>query len=146
MEKKYVAHKALLVNEEGKILLIRDAGVDDHANLKGKWDVPGGRMEKGETPAAALMREVFEETGIEIDPRHAQPVHVDLWGVEGDVQNEPIIGIFYLVYVNNPEVRISEEHTEMFWYDPATPFPKEIKGPVVAAMKACSGCECCKKN
>lgn len=32
----------------------------------GQWDLPGGRVEAGETPAAALRREVAEETGLRI--------------------------------------------------------------------------------
>lgn len=32
--------------------------------MKGAWTLPGGRIEPGETPAAAVVREVGEETGL----------------------------------------------------------------------------------
>ncbi len=50
--------KALVLNEEKKILLIKEAN--------GKWELPGGGMEFGETPHDCLHREVREEMGIDI--------------------------------------------------------------------------------
>lgn len=34
----------------------------------GRWSVPGGGINKGETPAAAAARELYEETGIDVSP------------------------------------------------------------------------------
>lgn len=50
--------KALVLNEEKKILLIKEAN--------GKWELPGGGLEFGETPHDCLHREVKEEMGLEI--------------------------------------------------------------------------------
>jgi ADP-ribose pyrophosphatase YjhB (NUDIX family) len=46
---------------DGRLLLIR-RGREPAA---GKWSVPGGRLEAGETVAAAVARELREETGLE---------------------------------------------------------------------------------
>ncbi len=136
MEKKYVANKVLLVNSEGKILLMRDSGVGDHANSKGKWDVPGGRMEHGETPIEALKREIVEEVGVQLGLAIIRPIHVDTWGVGGDMINEPIIGIFYAVQIGDATPQLSEEHTEYIWYDSKEPIPEGTKGAVASALEA----------
>ncbi|HEV7128420.1 MAG TPA: NUDIX hydrolase [Ktedonobacterales bacterium] len=48
---------AAIFDERGRILCVRQqAGI-------GKWTLPGGHVERGETPAEAVAREVREETG-----------------------------------------------------------------------------------
>jgi 8-oxo-dGTP diphosphatase len=44
----------------GRLLLIRRA----HDPGKGRWSLPGGRVEPGESDSAALVREMAEETGL----------------------------------------------------------------------------------
>ncbi|QOR36863.1 NUDIX hydrolase [Clostridium sp. 'deep sea'] len=47
--------------DKGKILLVQQY-VDDNR----KWSLPGGRVEKRESIQQALVREMFEETGLQI--------------------------------------------------------------------------------
>jgi len=53
-----------VVVHEGRVLLIRRG----KAPLYGRWVVPGGTVELGETLEQALVREVREETGLEVRP------------------------------------------------------------------------------
>lgn len=49
----------------GKVLLVKRA----KEPLRGRWMVPGGTVERGETLEQALVREVREETGVLVQPR-----------------------------------------------------------------------------
>lgn len=53
---------ACIRDEQGRILLLRRS---DGANL---WSFPGGAMEPGESAGEAVVREVREETGLEVEP------------------------------------------------------------------------------
>jgi 8-oxo-dGTP diphosphatase len=54
-----------VVVRDGKVLLIRRG----KEPLKGRWVIPGGTVELGETLEQAVAREMREETGIEVRPR-----------------------------------------------------------------------------
>ena len=52
-------------------VLVGERGPD--VPLTGFWEFPGGKVEQGETPAAAAERECLEETGLQIDAGEAYP-------------------------------------------------------------------------
>jgi 8-oxo-dGTP diphosphatase len=56
---------ALIFNSEGKLLLTLRG--QKAKNERGKWEIPGGSVEFGETFAQAIQREVNEELGISIE-------------------------------------------------------------------------------
>ena len=55
---------AVITDATGRLLLIKRG----HAPGAGLWSLPGGRIERGETDAEALVREILEETGLRIEP------------------------------------------------------------------------------
>jgi 8-oxo-dGTP diphosphatase len=56
-----VAVGAVALLDDALLLVRRGRGP-----AAGEWSVPGGRVERGETVHTALVREVFEETGLEV--------------------------------------------------------------------------------
>ena len=54
-----------ILQRDGAILICRRRADQPHAL---KWEFPGGKVERDETPIAALQRELQEELGIDSDP------------------------------------------------------------------------------
>jgi 8-oxo-dGTP diphosphatase len=52
---------AVAIDDDQILMVRRGRGV-----AQGQWSVPGGRVEFGESLAQAVVREVFEETGLEV--------------------------------------------------------------------------------
>jgi 8-oxo-dGTP diphosphatase len=55
---------AIVRDDAGRLLLIQ-RGHDPEA---GRWSLPGGRIEPGESDTRALVREMLEETGLTVEP------------------------------------------------------------------------------
>lgn len=51
-----------LIDPDGRVLL---AQRPEGKSMAGLWEFPGGKVEEGETPEAALIRELHEELGIQ---------------------------------------------------------------------------------
>jgi 8-oxo-dGTP diphosphatase len=61
---------AALVNDDNEVLLAqRPKG----KRLAGKWEFPGGKVEDGESPEAALVRELKEELDIDVAEKNLEP-------------------------------------------------------------------------
>nr|WP_319374876.1 NUDIX domain-containing protein [uncultured Methanobacterium sp.] len=60
--------RVLLANEEGKILILKRS--TDSKTNPGKWELPGGKVDQGESFDQALIREVHEETQLKITLDH----------------------------------------------------------------------------
>ena len=60
--KTVLVSAAALVDPDGRVLL---AQRPEGKSMAGLWEFPGGKIEPGETPEAALIRELYEELGIE---------------------------------------------------------------------------------
>jgi 8-oxo-dGTP diphosphatase len=71
-----------VIIDKDKVLLERRAttGVD---GLDRMWDVPGGKMERNETPHQALHREIREEHEIQIEIGRQLPLRTSTWVYQG---------------------------------------------------------------
>lgn len=66
------AAAAALINQKGE-MLVTERLLGKH--LAGVWELPGGKMELGETPEQALIRELREELSIEVKQDHLEPLN-----------------------------------------------------------------------
>ena len=75
------------------------------------WELPGGKVEKGEFFADALVREIKEETNLDVS------VGDFCEAVQNDYSHKRTVQI--MMYLENVqgEVKISEEHTDWMWVD-----------------------------
>lgn len=101
--------KAVIRDEHGRCLRIRRS-LSSGYNA-GKWDLPGGKVDPGETFDEALLREVEEETGLRIR----------LTRVAGSAESEaPTRKVAYLIMEGqliSGEIQLSEEHDKSEWVE-----------------------------
>lgn len=108
MERKFfVAVKALLFNQ-GKFLLVKRS--DKARGEHHYWELPGGRMEFGETPENALQRELMEETGLSVNIL----CPLQTWSFFREEETQ-IVGITLLCKAETSAVRLSDEHEAYAW-------------------------------
>lgn len=97
-----------LVVRDGKLMLVRRA-IEPFA---GWWDVPGGFLEPGEHPEAGVVRELREETGLEVRPVRLVGISVDVYGPE----REPTMSVAYECDVIGGEERPADDAREIGWF------------------------------
>ena len=101
------------VEHDGAILLLHRR---DHKPEGGKWGVPAGKIDAGESPVQALLRELAEETGLEV------PIGAVRFLKKVYVRN-PSYDFVYYMYTTTleamPHIRINQqEHQSFVWKTP----------------------------
>ncbi|MBB5351767.1 phosphoglycolate phosphatase-like HAD superfamily hydrolase [Haloferula luteola] len=113
---------ALIENDEGQVLMVRTH------KWGHRWGIPGGKIERGENAAAALVREVREETGLEI----AEPVFVmvqDCIDSDEFERREHFLLLNYLARKTSGEVCLNDEAQEFRWLTPEEALKLDLNQP-----------------
>jgi ADP-ribose pyrophosphatase YjhB (NUDIX family) len=95
---------------DGKVLLIRRG----KEPLRGRWVVPGGTVELGETLEDALVREMLEETGLSVSPVELLTVFDRIQEEAGRVAYHYVI-VDYLCRLEGGEARAGSDAEAVAW-------------------------------
>jgi len=101
--------EAWIYNNSNILLLLAP---ETHSHPEYYQPVTGG-IEVGETPLEACVREVWEETGMQMDPSYIQLVRDNFRIVIGD--GKAINKSIYLITTNQHHITISNEHINYVW-------------------------------
>jgi ADP-ribose pyrophosphatase YjhB (NUDIX family) len=106
---------AIVPNERGELLLV-------HKTDNDLWALPGGGMDVGESMADTVVREVKEETGIDVEVTgvvgiYTNPNHVMAYD-DGEVRQEFSV-CFHAQVVGGTAREDGEETKEVRWVEPA---------------------------
>jgi len=95
---------AVVVVKNGKILL----GKRNKKNMFGKWVLPGGRVEWGETIKETAVREIKEETNLDIEIIKFIN-HFEIMNLPEDFHR---VVFFHLAEAKNDDIRVSDDLSE----------------------------------
>ncbi len=103
--------KIVVLNSEHKVLLLKRT---KNSLNPGKWDLPGGHIDKGETIEETIKREALEETGLNVEIGPIINV------VEFSRDHEAFLaekrGLRYIALTTDSEVKLKkDEHSEFVW-------------------------------
>lgn len=99
-------------NDRILLLKIRSKSAHD----AGKWEIPGGKVKKGEFFDQALIREYLEETGLDVNIESLYNVVQNNYTACKTSEKVHSIQLIMDVSCNSDEVIISNEHDEYGWF------------------------------
>ncbi len=115
----HVGVKGLIRNKDGKLLLLK---VPAWGGSPSYWDLPGGRMNPGETFEETLRRELKEEIGVQYEgaPKQLMSVLSNLTIPVGDSKVSLVLVPYEVVLPEGVEIELNpDEPEEAFdWFEP----------------------------
>jgi hypothetical protein len=118
----FVVSAVVIRDAQGRVLVVRKAGTS-------RFMLPGGKIESGESPAQAAVRELREEVGAELDaaalvllgewtaPAANEPGHL----VHGHIFEHPFV----------PHLRVRAEIEELLWLHPSDMRSRDDLAPLL---------------
>jgi mutator protein MutT len=85
--------------------------------LAGEWSIPGGLVETGETITGAVIREVREETGLEVEPVKLVEVFERILRDKDSRVKYHFVLLDYLCHVLSGEARAASDVSEVRWVE-----------------------------
>ncbi|MCP4539077.1 MAG: NUDIX domain-containing protein [Chloroflexi bacterium] len=101
-----------LVTRDGCVLLVKRA----IQPFLGYWDIPGGFLEEDELPKAGIIREIQEETGLEIQLTELFGFYMDRYGY--DDTGDYCLNIYFMAEVVSGQAYPADDAAELAWFAP----------------------------
>jgi 8-oxo-dGTP diphosphatase len=116
---------AIIKDETGRLLLV----LRGHEPGKGLWSVPGGRIEPGETDQEAVVREVREETGLEVacGPQLGAVERPGLAGAVIDIRD-------YAAVVTGGALAAGDDAADVRWVSAAEAEALDVDGQLTSGL------------
>ncbi|MDP5272874.1 NUDIX hydrolase [Chengkuizengella axinellae] len=87
-----------------KVLLVK--------NERNVWELPGGRMESGEVPEETVVREIYEELGLNCSVEKI----INAYDFEVVAYRHVFIVAYHCKVLGNLSIQLSDEHMECGWF------------------------------
>ena len=108
MKKPYgLTVRGIIKNDANEILIVKR-----HPNSRTDpemWELPGGKVESGEEFADALVREIKEETNLDVE------IGDFAEAIQNNYSHKRTVQIMMYLCEVKGEIKISDEHTEWMW-------------------------------
>lgn len=133
--------KALVCDASGRILLLKVNTAQLQNTIEAYWDLPGGRLEKGQTIEETLRREIQEELGV-AQAAITKQIGMVLSNIRIPVGEDSvglILGIYGCDMPDDSRIILSDEHVAYDWFTPVeaaklltVKYPKDLCDQVAA--------------
>ncbi len=123
----------VVINEQGEVLLQRRSD-------NGQWALPGGALDPGEEPAEAVVREVWEETAVLVQPERVVAIHggEDFFTRYPNGDQAYIISITFACRPLRGEPRVNDDESlEVRYFPPdhLPPMPERSRMRIALALQ-----------
>lgn len=118
-----IAVSALINDGEGRFLLLKRSEASKH--FAGEWEPPGGKIDSGESFDEALIREVKEESGLDI------AIDGLAGATEFEVPKIRVVLIHMKAHIVSGKIQLSDEHEDYVWLFPEKFSSKQLAPKII---------------
>lgn len=103
-----------LIDTSGRVLVQRRRIAGEHGGL---WEFPGGKLEQGESPETAAIRELSEELAVSVSIHDLRPVGFTTGSTRAEAGSRPLVILLFAstVWKGAPQAHAA---SDLAWCDP----------------------------